>query len=49
MATKIGKRSIVDTQRKPLYATLTGAKGNEGTELPNLLDKLKVNGGMCII
>ena len=28
---------IVDAQGKPLYATLTGAKGNERTELPNLL------------
>ena len=24
-------------------------KGNERSELPNLLDKLKVSGGMCII
>ena len=30
---------IVDAQGKPLYATLTGAKGNERTELPNLLTK----------
>ena len=48
-----GKRSlmhlIVDAQGKPLYATLTGANGNERTELPNLLDKLRVTGGMCII
>ena len=40
---------IVDAQGKPLYATLTGANGNERTELPNLLDKLRVTGGMCII
>ena len=40
---------IVDAEGKPLYATLTGAKGNERTELPKLLDKLKVTGGMCII
>ena len=40
---------IVDTEGKPLYATLTGANGNERTELPNLLDKLNVTGGMCII
>ena len=40
---------IVDVEGKPLYATLTGAKGKERAELPNLLDKLKVTGGMCII
>ena len=40
---------IVDALGMPLYATLTGAKGNERTELPNLLDKLRVTGGMCII
>ena len=40
---------IVDAEGKPLYATLTAANGNERAELPNLLDKLKVAGGMCII
>ena len=40
---------IADAQGKPLYATLTAANGNERTELPNLLDKLKVTGGMCIV
>ena len=37
---------IVDAQGKPLYATLTGANGNERTELPNLLDKLRRSKGM---
>ena len=40
---------ITDTGGKPLYATLTAANGNERAELPQLLDKLKVTGGMCVV
>ena len=35
---------ITESGGKPLYATITSAKGNERTELPKLLDKMKVVG-----
>ena len=40
---------IADANGKPLYSTLTAANGNERDELPHLLDKLKVSGGLSII
>ena len=40
---------IADSDGKPLYATLTAANGNEREELPKLLDKLKVRGGLSIV
>ena len=35
---------ITESGGKPLYATITSANGNERTELPKLLDKMKVVG-----
>lgn len=35
---------MTDSNGKPLYATLTSANGNERTELPKLLDKIRIVG-----
>ena len=40
---------ITDACANPLCANLTAANGNEREELPNLLDKVRVTGGLPII
>ena len=35
---------MTDSDGNPLYATLTGANGNERRELPKLLDKVRIVG-----